>query len=292
VADEQRLDGASETEVIPRVGSGDGMTRTRELPVVEDETMQVVPPVAPAPAPAQAPPPVFAPPTRPAPAPAPAALTSAMPAAVPAAAPAPVVTAPTAAPPAPPAPVPTVSGRGARRRNGVVALIAVLVFAAIVAAVVDRRPSETAGTAAGGSAAAATLPVSVSSFDPSGGSGFRSAGPRMWRTQSYQSAEFGNLKSGVGLLLDLGSPRQVETVTFEVVGGSVAVELRAGDERAGSEAGYSRVSSTETASGATTLTAKNGGKHRYWLIWVTRLAGQDGGYRAVLRDPAVKATGN
>ena len=152
--------------------------------------------------------------------------------------------------------------------------------------------SSKAGTAApAGSAAGAavTVPATITSFDPSGGSGFRKESGSTWRTQTYQSAEFGNLKDGVGLLLDLGSGREVTTVTLDVVGGPIAVELRAGDERAASAGGYTKVASAGSASGPTTLTTKDAGKHRYWLVWVTSLASQDGGYRAVIREPAVKA---
>ena len=96
-------------------------------------------------------------------------------------------------------------------------------------------------------------------------------------------------QQGLGLLLDLGSAREVATVTLEVVGGPIAVELRAGDQRAAAAGGYRVVASADSASGPTTLTPKDAGKHRYWLVWVTRLASQDGGFRAVIRDPAVKA---
>jgi hypothetical protein len=190
-----------------------------------------------------------------------------------------------------PAAAPAVKGRGTAWRNAFLALVGVLVVAVVAGGVVVARGRlGTSAPARSGSSAAVAAEATITSIDPSGGSGFRKESGSTWRTQTYQSAQFGNLKDGVGLLLDLGSSRQVATVTFEVVGGPVAVELRAGDERAASAAGYQKVATSDSASGSTTLTPKGAGKHRYWLVWVTRLASQDGGYRAVISNPAVTAS--
>jgi hypothetical protein len=335
VSDARDQGAESETEVIPAVGSGADIVRTKELPVVADETVVAPPPVADetvvAPPPVAdetvvAPPPVSAPSSpapepappqsRPAPAPAPPRAPVPVPVPLPTPVPAPASATPAAAAPAPggPAPAPAVAaqqsqapagrppaapsppppaargGRGTAWRNAFLALVAVLVLAVVAGGVVVARYRLSTPTAArGGSGAAVAASATITSFDPSGGSGFRKESGSTWRTQTYQSAVFGNLKDGVGLLLDLGSARQVATVTFEVVGGPIAVELRAADERAASAGGYQTVAKADSASGPTTLTPKGAGKHRYWLVWVTRLGSQDGGYRAVISNPAVTA---
>jgi hypothetical protein len=165
----------------------------------------------------------------------------------------------------------------------VLAVVVAVAVLAVVTGVVALR-----GRAAGGSgssqAASVKLSSTITSFDPSGGSGFRRDGAA-WRTQTYADANFGNLKPGVGLLLDLGASRPVSTVTLDVVGGPIAVELRAGDSAGGVASGYQRVAADPSASGSTTLTVKGGAAHRYWLVWVTKLAGADGGYRAVIQAP-------
>ena len=190
----------------------------------------------------------------------------------------------------PPAP------RRAPSSPAIAAVVAVVLVAVVAGAVVLRdrlgSPSTAPRSGASAGASAARIPVTVSTLDPSGGSGFRADGAATWRTQTYTSADFGHLKSGVGLLLDVGAPRAVGAVTFDVDGGSVAVELRAGDDRAGSADGYRLITRTAAASGATTLAAASGAKHRYWLIWVTRLAAQDGGYRAVITNPAARSASN
>ena len=281
--------GERETEVLPAVGSGEDIVPTRELPVVEDETVVTAPPaqaetvVAP---PVQAET-VVAPPAQADTVVAPPAQAETV------VAPPPPIAAPSPAPQPPPAPAPgppsARGGRGRVWRNAFLALVAVLLLAGVAGVVVARGRSGTATSGASGSRAAVAVPAAITSFDPSGGSGFRKESGSTWRTQTYQTAEFGNLKEGVGLVLDLGSAREVSTVDLDVVGGPIGVELRAGDERAASAGGYQKVASADSASGPTTLTPpEDTGKHRYWLVWVTRLASQDGGYRAVIRDPAVK----
>lgn len=244
---EPRPDVETETEVIPAF-SGEGVSRTQELPVVDDG---VAPPAGPA---------------RPASPARPVGSSGS------------VATAP---------PAGSRRGRGALWAATAVALAALAVVAVLVLR--ERTGAPVPPTSGPETSPAATAEISarISSFDPSGGSGFRSEGQGQWRTQTYRSAEFGNLKSGVGLLLDLGAPRTVSSVTFDVATGPLAVELRAADERARSEAGFGKVAVAPSASGATTVKVDGGTKHRYWLIWVTKLAAQDGGFRAVIGDPAV-----
>jgi hypothetical protein len=131
-----------------------------------------------------------------------------------------------------------------------------------------------------------TIPAQVSSVDPTGGSGFRRE-DGSWRTQSYNSPTFGNLKDGVGLLLDLGAPRAVTEVRLDAEG-PLDLELRAGDEPTDDGGSYAEVSTADGADGAVALSGAKGGKHRYWLVWVTSLAPGDGGHRAVLSTPAVR----
>jgi hypothetical protein len=262
----------TETEVIPPVSSGDGIARTRELPVVEDEPTVVTPRVAP-PEPVTVPRPQL-----------PESETSPSPSEQPTSPP-PTAPAPPSAAPAPasaaPAPAGAVPARG--RRLLVPALVAALVVLAVVAgaAILAGRGIGSSGSS---QAASVKLPSTVTSFDPSGGSGFRQDGTA-WRTQTYVSPDFGGLKDGVGLVLDVGAPRTVGRVTFDVVGAPMAVELRAGDSSSGSASGFQRVATESSASGSTTLTVKGGGQHRYWVIWVTKLGAADGGYRAVIQAP-------
>jgi hypothetical protein len=132
---------------------------------------------------------------------------------------------------------------------------------------------------------ARAIQASVTSFDPSpGGSGFNEQG-QVWQTQTYRSAKFGNLKAGAGLVLDLGAAKQLVAVTVNAVNGPLTMELRSADSAATALSGYSLVGSGTSATGTVTFPATSGGKHRYWLIWVTGLASSNGGFSAELRSP-------
>jgi hypothetical protein len=130
---------------------------------------------------------------------------------------------------------------------------------------------------------ATALQAQLSSFDPSGGSGFRQDG-KSWRTQTYRSATFGGLKPGVGLILDVGTAQQISGVSLDAGPGQLTMQLRAGDGIGSDLSTFSQVGPQASASGPTTLPADGGGKHRYWMIWVTGLASSGGGYSAAITN--------
>jgi hypothetical protein len=108
------------------------------------------------------------------------------------------------------------------------------------------------------------IPVSVkdSSFTQRDGA---------WKSQTYADEYFGNLKKGIGLLLDLETARPLTAVTFNAETGPLTVELRAGDNFASDGSAYRLVGTPVQANGATRLPASAGGSHRFWMIWVTKL---------------------
>jgi hypothetical protein len=117
--------------------------------------------------------------------------------------------------------------------------------------------------------ATASVAATVTPFTTSGSSFTERDGG--WRSQRYRDAQFGNLKKGIGLRLDLGSARPLTAVTFTAGSGPLTVELRAGDTPGNDGTAYALVGSAVQANGATTLPATTGGSHRYWVIWVTQL---------------------
>lgn len=54
-----------------------------------------------------------------------------------------------------------------------------------------------------------------------------------WRTERYRSANFGNLKSGVGLVIDLGGSARVNEVTLDTESEDWSVEIYIGDDFSG-----------------------------------------------------------
>lgn len=108
-----------------------------------------------------------------------------------------------------------------------------------------------------------------------------------WETSYYESADFGRLKSGVGVILDLGKVQQVGKVTVTFVG-NTSVELRS----AGAEAGQQPTSLdaySKVAEGSGTTVQLKPGKSlntRYLLVWLTELPVQadDGKWRGRVTD--------
>ncbi|MEU9520274.1 protein kinase family protein [Streptomyces sp. NPDC048224] len=105
-----------------------------------------------------------------------------------------------------------------------------------------------------------------------------------WQTSHYASADFGRLKQGVGLVVDLGKVQQVGKVTV-TFGGDTSVELRSGGA-SGSEPqsfeGYTKVA----GGNGTTVELKPDKelRTRYLLVWLTELPLTEGQFRGRVAD--------
>ncbi|GAA2764384.1 protein kinase family protein [Streptomyces paradoxus] len=153
----------------------------------------------------------------------------------------------------------------------------------------DKSPKKPAGG----------KPIAISGardFDPLGdqsekpsdiGKVYDNSTATYWQTDFYLSADFGRLKSGVGIILDLGKTQQVGKVTVTFVG-DTSVELRSAGPDAGAEPtsldAYSKVAQ---GSGTTVqLKPDKSLKSRYLLVWLTKLPIQadDGKWRGRVAD--------
>ncbi|AWT44289.1 MULTISPECIES: protein kinase family protein [Streptomyces] len=111
-----------------------------------------------------------------------------------------------------------------------------------------------------------------------------------WQTDFYLSEDFGRLKSGVGIIYDLGKVQDVGKVTVTFLG-NTSVELRSAGEKATVEpTSIDAFSKVAEGSGAT-VELKPGKplKTRYLLVWLTKLPLQtdDGKWRGRLADVKV-----
>ena len=181
--------------------------------------------------------------------------------------------------------------RGGRRLA--VAAVAVAAAAALIAAlvVVSTRghPTSTTRTAP----PARPTPVKVASVQPYAGSGGSADHPEeaalavdgkvgtAWYTQHYASASFGQLRNGAGLLFDLGQPVTVKTLKLQLAVTGVTAQVRAADS-VGALMSTRPVAST--AGAPSSWTVRPGVTARYWLVWFTKLASNDGGYRAGIAE--------
>ena len=128
--------------------------------------------------------------------------------------------------------------------------------------------------------AQALAPASVAAFGPAGTAdgdnpqlaplavGGNPARP--WYSQWYATAEFGQLKAGTGLLLDMGHPVTVSSVRLSLVSRSGAdLQLRAGSKPI--SASLPRVAGASNAGGAVQMRLTAPVHVRYVLIWFTKL---------------------
>lgn len=140
-------------------------------------------------------------------------------------------------------------------------------------------------------------PPAVSSFDPEGdgqenedAAGFAvdHDPSTTWTTDLYQhNSHFGGLKSGVGLLIDLGRPEQVRRVDVVLSAAGSDVELRAGDTRPQAASDLALVASATTAPAHQVWSLSTATTARYWLLWFTNLPRTRGGYRIGVTDLAL-----
>jgi eukaryotic-like serine/threonine-protein kinase len=107
-----------------------------------------------------------------------------------------------------------------------------------------------------------------------------------WRTQTYRSAALGNLKPGVGLLIDLGSDQSVGTVSVTLLGTGTSVAVFASDAAAPPtrETAMTEVASQTDAGPDTVLPTTPGSSGRFWLIWLTRLPAVKSGFQGGIAD--------
>jgi eukaryotic-like serine/threonine-protein kinase len=180
--------------------------------------------------------------------------------------------------------VPPVVRQKARRgrralRMAVITLLAVAVVAAaaVGAYVLTKGASKATGIGnGGGSSAGKAVPLTgLTAYDPYG------TGPpgehnieapnatddnpqTYWTTEEYSD---GLTKSGVGVVLDAGSPKRIHTMTVTTDTPGFTAEIEAGDSQTG---GFTPVSASKTVIGTTPFTV-SGGSHRYYVVWITDL---------------------
>jgi hypothetical protein len=166
-------------------------------------------------------------------------------------------------------------------------------------------PSASASASDGAAAPAAAgeaLPIAGGDvFDPQGdgdpdNSGdvalaFDGDAATAWSTYEYRgSPAFGNLKDGVGLVLDLGSAQNVAAVTLTTSAPGAMVEIRTGDSADGDLDGFAVAADGELQE-ETELAFDEPVSAQYVLVWITGLVPSEGGFSASIAEVAVQAAG-
>jgi hypothetical protein len=211
-------------------------------------------------------------------------------------------------------------GRGGASRVAVT-IVVVLVIAALVATALiisnslrnsgggkaANAPSTKPSSSAPATAAAVLTPVGVSTFNIFGNDSedaqdapqaIDNSLKTSWATDYYKgSANFGGLKPGTGLLLDMG--KAVKLSQVEVLFGSqccTTAEIYLGNSSAMSKTAlnnFTKVAPSATVSGNHVFTANSSATGRYVLIWITSLPPMQGNssqYQALIYNIVVRGT--
>jgi serine/threonine protein kinase len=159
----------------------------------------------------------------------------------------------------------------------------------------DEPQDETPAPAA----AALVAPVDLRSFDPQGNDG-RENDDRLpalidgdedtsWRADLYNTADFGNLKDGVGVVIDLGRRHRLEQIALRTTTPGIRYEIRVADAPADELRGWRVVGSVAEATGLDAVRFEQAPTTRYVLVWVTgNLQPQNGRFTAGFAELAVR----
>ena len=96
-----------------------------------------------------------------------------------------------------------------------------------------------------------------------------------WRTTTYfRQPELGGLKDGVGVVLDLGGPRELSSLRIQLAGGATDVSVYAsspGADEPSSLKGLRRIATLDAAGPDASVSLPSGFLTRYVVVWLTAL---------------------
>jgi serine/threonine-protein kinase len=190
--------------------------------------------------------------------------------------------------------------RAGGRRRRVVPLVllafAVAGVAFLVGLLIFRPTSSSSGGTTSGGTTQAGPPAAVhlsavAAYDPPSGGGdghehdedvpkATDGDPATyWQTEHYRSFS----KPGVGLVLDAGKAASPHEITVITTTPGFTADIEAGDSEGGP---FHRVSSSQTTGPQTTFTLADGTSARYFVVWITKLAGPQAYVNEVRAGPA------
>jgi len=117
-----------------------------------------------------------------------------------------------------------------------------------------------------------------------------------WNSQDYYSAEFGDLKSGTGLILDMGQTVRLSSLTVQFgssAGADVQIKMGSSPTRsAQNETSMATVASANDVGGSYDFKATSSATGRYLVIWFTKLppAASGSGFAAQILSIIVRGT--
>jgi len=132
----------------------------------------------------------------------------------------------------------------------------------------------------------------VAAYDPSPGDGVEDnqrlplatdGNPTShWATEWYTNDQFGNLKQGVGVVLDAGKPTRLKTLTLTSNTPGFTAVVKASTSKSGP---FQVVSQEQTVGRKTTFSLRRSAPREFYLLWITQLAPATGPhYQAHLNE--------
>lgn len=174
-------------------------------------------------------------------------------------------------------------GRRLRWALVLVGLLAIGIAGAVFALALSRpgAPGGVAAPAAAARVGSSRAPVplrAVAAYDPSPGDGAEDDSrlalatdgnaATSWSTEWYASRRFGNLKPGVGIVLDAGKPVRLATVTVLTDTPGFSAIVRAGPSSNGP---FTSISKQTLAKERTSFVVTSAHPERYYVLWITSL---------------------
>ncbi|NHN56212.1 hypothetical protein G9U51_10540 [Calidifontibacter sp. DB0510] len=107
-----------------------------------------------------------------------------------------------------------------------------------------------------------------------------------WMTRIYRTAQYSGLKSGSGLVLDLGKSQQVGSVKITITSNPSTIQVFVTDDP--KDKGTTPFGTVTNGSGEQTVTGTKEATGRYVVLWITALSkGNIGGYREKIAEVEV-----
>jgi hypothetical protein len=208
---------------------------------------------------------------------------------------------------------PDAPGRSWLRLAAVIAAVLVVVVAVVLAFDLGRRgsggpttPAATKASASTSASAGAALQIAhLSDFDPEqSGSGPHEENPDLvplavdgkadtaWQTLTYSRPNLGGLKSGVGLLVDLGKKSQVGSVRLKLIGSPTSVKILVNPDATSAPTTTDGMRTAATAQGVGTdadLKFDKTVTTQYLVVWLTSLPPYQNGYRGQVAEVSVRS---
>ena len=159
---------------------------------------------------------------------------------------------------------------------------------------ITAAPTGSASEPADGATAAEPLAIlKVEAYDPEGdGAENNKLTPKVydgdkgtgWSSENYRSNEFGGLKDGVGVIVDLGPNKKPQSVELDVpVAGDVEVYVGPDNRLEGA----TKIGEEKDAEGTVTFDVPDDVSGQYIVVWFTGLTHDDNGKRRARLDEVV-----